>query len=317
VLLLSEILLIYVTITVYRYFTEERKKKELKSTFANYVSPAIVDEILKSPENLNLGGRKQRMSVFFSDVRGFTTISEKLSPTDLSKLLSDYLTPMTELVFKNKGTLDKYMGDAIMAFFGAPVFRPDHAADACRCALESMKKLKEVQAEFASKNLPLIDIGIGINTGDMSVGNMGSNRIKSYTVMGDSVNLGSRLEGINKEYGTHIIISEFTHKDIQGKFVCRPVDSVRVKGKLEPVKIFELLSEEALPAGLQEWLKEYELGYELYLKKQFSEALSHFDKASQLGTDDEVSKLYIERCQEYMATPPPPDWDGVFVMKTK
>ncbi|MCK6598619.1 MAG: adenylate/guanylate cyclase domain-containing protein, partial [Bdellovibrionaceae bacterium] len=166
------ILIIYlvlsnISVTFYKYFTEEKKKKQLKSTFSKYVSPAVVDELLKSDENLKLGGRRQRMSVFFSDVRGFTTISEKLAPEELSRVLNLYLTPMTEIVFKNKGTLDKYIGDAVMAFFGAPITDKNHAAQACQCALESLDKLKELQIEFANQNLPHIDIGIGINTGEM------------------------------------------------------------------------------------------------------------------------------------------------------
>ncbi|PIS11381.1 MAG: adenylate/guanylate cyclase domain-containing protein, partial [Bdellovibrio sp. CG10_big_fil_rev_8_21_14_0_10_47_8] len=187
------VLFLYIFLFFYKYLTEERKKKHLRSTFSKYVSPAIVDEILKDPENIELGGKKQKMSVFFSDVRGFTTISEKLDPQVLSDVLNRYLTPMTQIVFANKGTLDKYMGDALMAFFGAPIYFPDHAKYACRCALQSLVKLKEIQAEFKAQGLPEIDIGIGLNSAEMSVGNMGSDIVRSYTVMGDAVNLGSRL----------------------------------------------------------------------------------------------------------------------------
>ena len=317
VLLILQVFIIYVAITVFRYFTEERKKKELKSTFSKYVSPAIVDEVLKQPDNLKLGGRKQRMTVSFSDVRGFTTISEKLPPVELAQLLNDYLSPMTDLVFKNKGTLDKYMGDAIMAFFGAPIFYKDHAAHACRCALQSLEKLKELQKEFAARNLPMIDIGIGINTGEMSVGNMGSNIVQSYTVMGDAVNLGSRLEGINKEYGTRIIISEFTYNDVKEQFCCREVDRVRVKGKLEPVRIYEVLCEGQPSPEMNAWLSEYKKGYEFYSLKNFHEAKNCFEKTKQLRGEDPLSDVYIERCDEYIAEPPPSDWDGVYVMKTK
>jgi len=317
VLLLTEVFVLYGWTTIYKYFTEEKKKKELKSTFSKYVSPAVVDEILKQPENLKLGGRKQRMSVFFSDVRGFTTISEKLPPVELAKLLNDYLTPMTELVFQNKGTLDKYMGDAIMAFFGAPIFFDDHASHACRCALVSLETLAELQREFAAKNLPVIDIGIGINTGEMSVGNMGSNIVQSYTVMGDSVNLASRLEGINKEYGTRIIISEFTYNDVKEKFTCREVDWVRVKGKTEPIRIYELIKEGSLPDQDQTWMMSFNEGFQAYHRKEFAQALSHFEKVLNLKPGDPVSELYVERCTEYQSSPPPQDWDGVFTMKTK
>ena len=206
---------LYTFLTFFKYFTEERKKKQLKGTFQKYVSPAIVNEILKDPSKLELGGIKQEMTVFFSDVRGFTTISERLDPKALSDLLNAYLTPMTEIIFECQGTLDKYMGDAIMAFFGAPIPSKNHAAQACRSALEQIDKLKNLQKEWEEQGLPMIDVGIGINTGDMSVGNMGSKTVRNYTVMGDAVNLGARLEGINKQYGTRIIVSEFTHKQIE------------------------------------------------------------------------------------------------------
>ncbi len=308
---------LYVALTFYKYFTEERGKRELKQTFQKYVSPAVVDEILADPGNIELGGKKLRLTVFFSDVRGFTTISEKLDPRALSDLLNSYLTPMTELVFENRGTLDKYMGDAIMAFFGAPIHYSDHAKFACRCALQSLEKLKELQEQLRAQGLPMIDIGIGLNTGDMSVGNMGSETVRSYTVMGDSVNLGSRLEGINKEYGTRIIISEFTYEEVKDSFVCREIDWVKVKGKILPVKIYELISEKAVDADRQAMLEHFKRGYELYHQKQFEAALRTFNDALMKVPDDPVSKLYLVRCEEFIAEPPPENWDGVFVMKTK
>jgi adenylate cyclase len=311
------VLSLYLILTFYKYFTEERKKKHLRSTFSKYVSPAIVDEILKDPENIELGGKKQRMSVFFSDVRGFTTISEKLDPQELSDVLNKYLTPMTEIVFANKGTLDKYMGDAVMAFFGAPIYYPDHAKYACRCALQSIEKLKEIQIQFKEQGLPNIDIGIGVNSGEMSVGNMGSETVRSYTVMGDAVNLGSRLEGINKEYGTRIIISEFIYEEVKNDFTAREIDWVRVKGKYKPVRIYELISEGAPPTGKKIQLEHFGNGFVLYHEKKFAEAKDFFQQALAANPEDPVSKLYIERCDDYLQTPPPEEWDGVFVMKTK
>ncbi len=306
------------TITFYKYFTEELKKKQLKSTFSKYVSPAVVDEILKSDENLKLGGRRQRMSVFFSDVRGFTTISEKLAPEELSRVLNLYLTPMTDIVFKNKGTLDKYIGDAIMAFFGAPITDANHAEQACRTALQSLVKLKELQQMFKEQNLPYIDIGIGINTGEMSVGNMGSNIVQNYTVMGDSVNLASRLEGTTKEYGVRIIINETTNEDVKGKFITREIDRVKVKGKNLPVAIFELMAEAKTPnADALTFLPDFRKGYEFYLVKDFQNAIAEFEKVLKINAEDPVSRIYIKRCQEFLEDPPPPDWDGVYVMKTK
>ncbi len=309
---------LFLTTNFYNYLIAERGKRELKQTFQKYVSPSIVDEILKSPENIELGGKKQRVTVFFSDVRGFTTISEKLDPRALSDLLNSYLTPMTELVFEQKGTLDKYMGDAIMAFFGAPLEDPKHAKHACLCALKHLEKLKELQAEYAKKGLPEIDVGIGLNTGDVSVGNMGSETVRSYTVMGDTVNLASRLEGINKQYDTRIVISEFTYAEVKEEFICRELDWVRVKGKAQPVKIYELLAQKAsLSPERESLLEAYHRGLTLYHERQFQAAQECFAQALNLQPDDTPCRLYLERCQNYLTTPPPVHWDGVFVMTSK
>jgi adenylate cyclase len=307
----------FVTLTFYKYFTEERKKRALKGTFEKYVSPAIVAEVLADPENIELGGKKMELTVMFSDVRGFTTISEKLDPRALSDLLNSYLTPMTNLVFAHKGTLDKYMGDAVMAFWGAPIHFPDHAKHACRCALEMLVKLKELQASYRAKGLPEIDIGIGLNSGEMSVGNMGSDTVRSYTVMGDAVNLGSRLEGINKQYGTRIIISEFTQSAIKDTFVTREVDWVRVKGKAQPVRIFELVAEGGVEESKARLLKLFDEGFHLYHAREFEKAILIFKQALEIDPDDAPTQLYLERCQDYQNEPPPADWDGVFTMKTK
>jgi adenylate cyclase len=311
------VLFLYIFLFFYKYLTEERKKKHLRSTFSKYVSPAIVDEILKDPENIELGGKKLRMSVFFSDVRGFTTISEKLDPRALSDVLTKYLTPMTQIVFANKGTLDKYMGDALMAFFGAPIIFPDHAKYACRCALQSLEKLKDLQKEFEAQGLPKIDIGIGINSAEMSVGNMGSDIVRSYTVMGDAVNLASRLEGINKEYGTRVVISQFTFEDVKDSFTCREIDWVRVKGKNEPVRIFELVCEGKPDPSTASLLQHFKNGFQLYHEKKFGEALDCFKQALNDRPGDPPTELYVERCTEYLTEAPPENWDGVFVMKTK
>lgn len=312
------IVTLYTALTFYKYLTEERKKKELKGTFQKYVSPAVVEEILKHPENLNLGGKKQKLTVMFSDVRGFTTISEKLEPIKLSEVLNRYLTPMTKLVFENKGTLDKYMGDAIMAFWGAPIAFNDHAKHTCRCALQMMQKLKDINEELTSHNLPQIDIGIGINTGEMSVGNMGSDIVRSYTVMGDSVNLGSRLEGLNKEYGTHIIISEYTYHEVKDGFICREIDWVRVKGKHRPVRIYELVGEKltVTPATLER-IQNFNNGLEAYHQQNWTQAVTYFEKCISIDPNDQASKVYLKRCSSYQQTPPPAQWDGVYEMKTK
>ena len=234
---------IYLGITVYRYITEEREKKKIRGAFQYYLTASVINEMLKDPSKLKLGGDKKDLTVSFSDIRGFTTISEKLTPEELVHLLNEYLTAMTNVVFQYDGLLDKYMGDAVMAVFGAPLDQPDHALRACRTALGMMEELKKLQKKWAEEGKPVLDIGIGINSGDMVVGNMGSDMRFDYTVVGDMVNLGSRLEGTNKEYGTNIVISEYTYNDVKDVFFCRELDSVIVKGKKLPVKIYELLDE--------------------------------------------------------------------------
>lgn len=308
--------LLYISLTFLKYFIEERKKRELKSTFAKYVAPAVVEEILKSPKNVDLGGRKQNVSVFFSDVRGFTSISETLDPQMLTEVLNEYLTPMTEIVFRNKGTLDKYIGDAVMAFFGAPIASADHAYQACLCAIESLEKLKDIQASFQARGLPLIDIGIGINTSDVFVGNMGSKIVRNFTVMGDGVNLASRLEGTTKEYGCRILIAESTWRALNGRLVTREVDLVRVKGKSQPIRIFEVMDRNLNPE-LEKRLQLYRIAYETYRARRFNEALTLFQDAESIGWTDPVSQIYVARCQKFLSEPPPEEWDGVFVMKNK
>jgi adenylate cyclase len=304
-------------LTFYKYFTEERKKRALRSTFAKYVSPAIVDEIMKDPENVELGGQKRVLTVFFSDLRNFTSISEKLEPQTLTNFLNRYLTPMTEVIFANKGTLDKYIGDAVMAFFGAPISYPDHAACACRAALQSLVKLKEIQTEFAKENLPFVDIGIGINSREMSVGNMGSDIVRNYTVIGDAVNLGSRLEGLNKEYGTKIIISEFTLAEIGDRFVTRELDRVQVKGKQQPIAIHELIAEGEVPTETVHFLTTFKSAYSAYRGRDFVTAMNLFLEAKNLRPEDGPAQLYIERCEQFIATPPPADWNGVYIFTKK
>ena len=307
----------YLSVAVFDHFTADKTKKDLRKKFESYVSPAIVEEVLADPEKIKLGGSKVFMSVFFSDIRGFTTISEALTPERLSDLLNLYLTPMTDLVFLNNGTLDKYMGDAVMAFFGAPIKYDTHADAACRCALMSIAKLKELNAQLKEQEFPLLDIGIGINTGYMSVGNMGSQTVRNYTVMGDAVNLGSRLEGINKQYGTRIIISEYTVEQLKGDFKFREIDWVRVKGKKEPVRIFELVAEGEIPEDKVWLLETFTKAYNLYHLRQWEEAKKMFQNCLNIDADDKASALYISRCEKFIKDPPGDDWDGVFVMTTK
>jgi adenylate cyclase len=308
---------IYLGITVYRYVTEEREKKKVRSAFQYYLTASVVNEILKDPSKLKLGGDKKNLSVMFSDIRGFTSISEKLSPEELVHLLNEYLTAMTDVVFKYDGLLDKYIGDAIMAVFGAPLDQPDHALRACRTGIEMMSELRRLREKWAAEGRPDINIGVGINTGDMVVGNMGSQMRFDYTVIGDSVNLASRLEGTNKEYGTNIIISEFTHEIIKDELFCRELDAVRVKGKKLPVRIFELLGDRKDAAQWQEFVDRFEAGLAKYHAGLWDEAIVAFRGVLEVRPADFPAKLYIDRCKALKESPPEEEWDGIFTMTKK
>ena len=228
-------------ITVFRVFTEQREKRFIRQTFSKFVSKEVVDVLLQNPEGIKLGGDKMILTVLFSDIRGFTTISEALTPEALVDHLNEYLQAMTDIVFKYNGTLDKYVGDEIMAFWGAPIPQEDHALLACKASVEMMEVLGQLNEKWVSQGKPRLDIGIGLNSGEMVVGNMGSHSRMDYTLMGDNVNLGARLEGTNKVYGTHIIISEFTFEHVKDRIAARELDLIRVKGKELPVKIYELI----------------------------------------------------------------------------
>ncbi len=224
---------------VFRILTEEKQKKQIKGIFSKYVNSSVVDQLIMNPPKL--GGEDRDLTVQFSDIRGFTTLSEALSAQELVRVLNNYLTAMTDIIMENDGTLDKYIGDAIMCFWGAPITNPSNAEVACRAAILQLDKLKEINSVMPKEHQ--LNIGIGLNSGNMTVGNMGSEGRMNYTVMGDNVNLASRLEGINKYYGTNIIISEFTYEKVKDNFFCREVDEIKVKGKHKPVKIYELLGE--------------------------------------------------------------------------
>jgi len=228
---LLSITLVYIPLVVIYYLTEEKSRKWITSVFGKYVSPVVIDNLIKNPDKINLGGEKRNITIFFSDIRDFTPISEKLEPEDLVKLLNEYLTEMTSIIGKDQGLVDKYMGDAIMAFWGAPLDQPNHAEMACSSSLEMLEKLKGLQKKWKSQDIPSFDIRIGLNSGDAIVGNMGSSKRFDYTAIGDNVNLASRLEGLNKYYGTKILITENTKKSVKDKFETRKLDLVKVKGK--------------------------------------------------------------------------------------
>lgn len=238
---LTQISLFFTLHITYKVMTEQKEKKYVRQTFSKFVSKSVVDELLQNPDKLKLGGDKKILTVLFSDIRGFTSISEKLSPEQLVEHLNVYLQKMTDIVFKYDGTLDKYVGDEIMAFWGAPIPQDNHALLTCKAALEMMEELDNLNENWRIEGKPELDIGIGLNSGDMIVGNMGSASRMDYTLMGDNVNLGARLEGTNKIYKTHVIISEYTYEHVRENVVVRELDLIRVKGKELPVRIYELI----------------------------------------------------------------------------
>jgi adenylate cyclase len=303
-----------------RVAAEEERAQRIRQTFEHYVSGQVVEEMLRHPERVKLGGERRDMTVLFSDIRGFTSISESLDPEALVSLLNAFFTPMTRLVLENGGTLDKYMGDALMAFFGAPVAHPDHAVRACRAALAMRAELVRLNSGWhRDGKLPphlTLGIGIGINSGEMSVGNVGSEAVFGYTVIGDNVNLGSRIEGLNKDYGSQILVSEFTARAAKEGFLFRELDSVRVKGKLKPVGIYELLDAAPATPAQVERATLYAKGLAAYRARDFAAAEAIFaDLADRLN--DGPGKTFRERCRHYQEDPPPADWDGVEVRKTK
>jgi adenylate cyclase len=316
---LAQMLGMFVAATTYRFFSEEREKRRARETFSRFLAPAIVDEVLAKGGAVRLGGEKRVLTVLFSDVRGFTTISEQLDPHVLLELLNEYLTPMTDIIVSgHQGTLDKYIGDAIMAFWGAPQEQADHALRACRAALAMTDRLDVLRGRWRARGLPDIDVGIGINTGPMSVGFVGSqDRFYNYTVLGDAVNLASRLESVNREYGTRIILGASTHERVRGAVVARELDLVRVKGKREPVQIFELLALAPASPAVAEFVERFQWGLSAYKAQRWDEAMARFREADALRGGDPASLEYVERCEAMRREPPGPEWDGVFEMKTK
>jgi len=311
------VLLLYAMNMSWGYFVESRTKRQLTGLFGQYVPPELVEEMSRDPENYSMAGRKAELTVLFSDVRGFTTISEGLEPDELASLMNQYLGAMTVVVRKYRGTLDKYIGDAIMAFWGAPVEDTEHARNAILTGLEMHVALTELNKDLAAKGWPVLKIGVGINTGPMTVGDMGSPVRQSYTVMGDAVNLGSRLEGITKQYGVGLLVGEGTRELVKKEFVFRELDRVRVKGKEDPVGIYEPVGEEG-KVGKEELdeIKLWNQALRLYRSQEWDQAeimLINLQKISQRYLYD----LYIKRIEHLRKEPPGENWDGVTTFETK
>jgi len=316
---LTSLAISYTFITVLRYATVEQDRKRIKGTFRQYVAPMVIEEMLKDPERLKLGGEEKVLTVLFCDLERFTSYTEIYGPSEMVKILSDYFTRMSEEIFKQRGTLKEYVGDEIMAFYGAPIEQADHARRACETALAMREGLRKLCEGWIDIDRPFMHARTGINSGPMLLGNLGSRYRFAYGVLGDQVNLGSRLEGLNKKYGTDILIGENTYAMVKDDFILRDLDLVRVVGREQCVRVYELiaragstLSPEHLGA-----LEAYAAGYDEYCRQHWPQAIAHFKRALSLRPDDGPSQTMLARCMVYKDDPPPDDWECVFEPKTK
>lgn len=299
---------------LYRYRTLDNERRMIRETFGKFVSRDVLEEMLANPGKVRLGGEEREVTVFFSDVRGFTTLSEKLSPAELVAFLNRYLTRMTDIVLEESGVLDKYIGDAIMAFWGAPLKRETQAVDAARAALKMVDALELFNKEARENGELEIDIGIGLNAGKVIAGNMGSERRFDYTVMGDTVNLASRLEGQTKTYGVHILAAETVATRLPPEFMLREVDRIKVKGKNLPVTVFEIV-ENRRREIVQSFLPAFEAARTAYYAGDWKTAVERCDEILRT-TDDGPTKVFKKRAEEFLVSPPD-HWEGVYKLTSK
>src|SRR5471030_2958144 len=299
------------------YFVESRSKRQFTALFGQYVPPELVDKMAQDPEKYSMEGKSEELTVLFSDIVGFTSISESLEPKELSQFINDYLTAMSLVIRNNRGTLDKYIGDAIMAFWGAPVAEPDHARLAVISAMGMQTELEKLRAQMLVRGWPDIRIGVGVNTGNMRVGDMGSKLRKAYTVMGDAVNLGSRLEGLTRVYGVGIIVGPNTKQAVKD-IVFRELDRVKVKGKDEPVDIFEPVGIEGqFEKNVVDEIKLWHKALRAYRAQRWDEAEMDLFNLQRMSPESKLYQLYFERIKQCRIDSPGPDWDGVTAFKTK
>jgi adenylate cyclase len=311
------IIFVFLAQLLYSYFVESKKTREVTKLFGQYVPPEVVEQLAENPQPISMEGESREMTVLFSDIRGFTTISEKMDAKELSQMMNQFLTLLTQVIHQNKGTIDKYMGDAIMAFWGAPLNDPEHARHTLEAGMAMAKAVRQLDAQFAAKGWEKLYIGVGISTGTMRVGNMGSEFRVAYTVMGDSVNLGSRLEGQTKDYGVQCICSQSTREKVPD-WIFRELDLVRVKGKHEPVAIFEPIGhKDSVGAELRQELLRYRQALKLYRGQQWEAAESEFFVLSRSHLGVKIYELYLERIAFFKKNPPPAQWDGVVTLTKK
>ncbi len=309
---------VYASMTLYHLVVEERDKRFIQSAFGTYLSPKVVDEIVENPGLLHLGGERKEITAFFSDVAGFTTVSESMTPEDLVHLLNEYLSEMTEIILQYDGTVDKYEGDSIIAFFGAPHPMPDHAAQCCFVALDMQARMVGLREMWRERGTKELYMRIGLNTGPAVVGNMGSNFRMDYTMMGDTVNTAARFEGANKQYGSSIMIGQTTYEEAKDVIEARELDLIYVVGKEVPIPIYELVGRKGeLEMSLARSIELYHRGLEKYRNQKFDEAIGLFAECLDLNENDGPSKNMITRCEEYISHPPPEKWNGAFQMISK
>ena len=299
--------------------TEGKQKAQITGMFQKYVDASVVERLIDNPSMLKLGGEEREITTLFADIEGFTRMAEKLGPQNTVGLLNTYLTEMTNIILEEHGTLDKYIGDAIMAFWGAPLDDAEHAVHACAAALKMQKRLEGLHTKWIHFGRPVVNQRIGLNSGKAVVGNMGAEAKFNYTAVGDAVNLASRLEGVNKEYGTRLLMSEFTYRRVSKEILAREMDLVVVMGKTEPVRIYELIAmaDEVQTDATKKFLDLYHKGLEAYKKRAWKSAVEQFQQALQIRRDDIVSNIYIQRSTLFIDSPPPDNWNGMFVMTKK
>jgi adenylate cyclase len=308
----------FASVNTVEYFTEGKKRRQIRAAFDKYMSAEVVDEIMMNPDTIALGGEKREVSVLFSDIAGFTDISESLSPEDLVQFLNRYLSAMTHTIRANRGNVNKYLGDGIMAMFGAPLKESNHATLACLSALAMQADLDRLKESWIAEGYPPVTARIGISTGSLIVGNVGSSERLEYTIIGDTVNLASRLEGANKPFHTRILIGPRTYMMARHDIDARPIGPIRVQGKKEPVFVYELLGQAGqLDSIRQESLRIYNEGFEAYRGRQFEKAKACFEKVLKHEPEDGPAKAFLECVHRYMRDPPTLDWDGVFELKSK
>ena len=308
----------YTAVTVYRQLTEERMRRQIKHLFQHYLHPTVVNELIKDPKRLRLGGERKELTIHFSDLQGFTPMAESMSPEELERLLNTYLSTITDIILRYGGTVDKYEGDAIMAFYGAPVDQKDHALRACKAALESTKAMEELNARFRKRGWPPLKVRTGINTGPVVVGNMGTSTRFDYTVVGDSVNLAARLETANKALQTTVLIGHQTFEQVKSEVLTLYLGLIRVKGKTSTLEVYEPIAtvKEATQPEVEAGHLLYQ-GIKCYQKRDWKPALGHFSRVLELRPNYGPALVYSRKCHDYMERPPGPDWTGEIVLEEK